>query len=206
MLVLLIWKDNPQVWKFDFLPDLILTEQSALLDCTQPESSFRIQQAVSRSRSLQTSISFKIFISRLMHGANFAPRWMRSAALGPIQKFAGSWKSTCCKDKLVTSTCEQNSFQFENFVHNFLFFLFGQILKIVYRSRSVMQIKSNRSKSVTDQRNDQYENLYSWDPVGEIRSVIFNVIELLLYVHFLGDTFSKRSSVKKGAHEFTKTC
>lgn len=81
-----------------------LTEHSALLDCTQPESSFLMQQAVSRSFSRQTSISFSILMSLRMQGANLAPRWMRSEARGPSQKFAGSWYSTCCSERLVTST------------------------------------------------------------------------------------------------------
>lgn len=57
----------------------VLTEQSAWDDCTQPESSLRMQQAVSRSFSRHFSISLMILASLRMHGANFAPRCIRSA-------------------------------------------------------------------------------------------------------------------------------
>lgn len=73
---------------------LNLTEQSALLDCTHPESSFLMQQAVSLSRCCPCATSLSILASLLIHGANFAPKCIRSAALGPSQKFAGSWYST----------------------------------------------------------------------------------------------------------------
>lgn len=62
---------------------LQLTEQSALEDCTHPESSFLIQQAVSRSLVLVLSICWMILLSTRMQGANLAPKWIKSAALGP---------------------------------------------------------------------------------------------------------------------------
>lgn len=52
----------------------IPTEQSALDDCTHPESSFRMQHAVSRSLLADAAIARAILASRRMHGANFAPR------------------------------------------------------------------------------------------------------------------------------------
>lgn len=79
-------------FKYIFL--LKLTEQSAFEDCTQPESSFRMQHAVSRSRLAEAAIARAILTSRLMHGANLAPKWIRSAALGPSQNDAGSSHST----------------------------------------------------------------------------------------------------------------
>lgn len=65
-------------------------EQSLLELCTHPDSSFLIQHAVFLSFNLLSSISLRIFMSFLIHGANFAPRCIKSAALGPIQKLAGS--------------------------------------------------------------------------------------------------------------------
>lgn len=64
----------------------ILTEQSALEDWTHPESSFRIQQAVSRSLVRVLSICCIILLSTLIQGANLAPKCIRSAALGPNLK------------------------------------------------------------------------------------------------------------------------
>lgn len=60
-----------------------LTEQSACDDCTQPESSFLIQQAVSRSFNRILSTSCVILSSTRIHGANFAPKCIKSAAFGP---------------------------------------------------------------------------------------------------------------------------
>merc|ERR1712130_479889 len=51
-----------------------------------------MQHPVSSSLASCSSTSFKMDSSLLMHGENFAPRWMRSAARGPSQKLAGSLK------------------------------------------------------------------------------------------------------------------
>lgn len=73
---------------------ILLTEQSALDDCTHPESSFLIQQAVSLSLLAEAAMALAILASRRMHGANLAPKCMRSAARGPNQNEAGSSHST----------------------------------------------------------------------------------------------------------------
>lgn len=66
------------------------TEQSACELCTHPESSFRIQQAVSRSCRRAFAIESQIFVSRRMQAANFAPKCTRSSPRGPIHTLRGS--------------------------------------------------------------------------------------------------------------------
>lgn len=82
-------RNIPKQWIYENENDIKqikLTEQSAWEDCTQPESSFLIQHAVSLSFACILSISFLILLSILMQGANFAPKWIRSAARGPNLK------------------------------------------------------------------------------------------------------------------------
>lgn len=69
-------------------------------DCTHPESSFRMQHAVSRSRLAEAAIARAILASLRIHGANLAPKCIRSAARGPSQNEAGSSHSTLRKISL----------------------------------------------------------------------------------------------------------
>lgn len=84
----------PKSTKVKFLEELIPTEQSALEDCTHPESSFRMQHAVSLSLLAEAAIALAILASLLIHGANLAPKCIKSAARGPSQNEAGSSHST----------------------------------------------------------------------------------------------------------------
>ena len=56
-----------------------LTEQALRPVCTQPELSFCTQQPDFLSRSLALWISATICLSWRIHGANLAPRWIRSS-------------------------------------------------------------------------------------------------------------------------------
>lgn len=114
-----------------------LTEQSACEDWTHPESSFLMQQAVSLSLALVLSICWIILLSALMHGANFAPKWIKSAALGPnlnnksVWKYQNSFSSPkICwfqiVDLLKWKTCDKNL------------------------SRSRLQVYSKRAEAVTN--------------------------------------------------------
>lgn len=61
-----------------------------------------MQQAVSLSLRADAAIARAILTSLRMHGANFAPKCIRSAARGPSQKEAGSSHSTWLKRNLMS--------------------------------------------------------------------------------------------------------
>lgn len=61
----------------------------------------------------------------------------------------------------------------------------------------MIEIHPDRTESVTGQRYYQDQYLHSSDPVREIRPVILEIVQLLLYVRFVRNTFPKRSPGEK---------
>lgn len=71
-----------------------LTEQSELRVCTHPELSFWTQQPDPLSKSLASWIRLTTCESWRMHGANLAPKWMRS-----------SWRRTAGQEMMQRKIC-----------------------------------------------------------------------------------------------------
>lgn len=59
----------------------------------------------------------------------------------------------------------------------------------------MMKVKADGPKAVAGNRDYEYEDLHRRDPVGEVRPVILDVVQLLPHVRLLCDALAERSPV-----------